>query len=157
MKKYMGIIIPVVSVLAFFALIFWVFFIVISYQRPVYGLEREGGFCGRDSYRVYDKKDGISFYSPCYDKIYMVEKRFIFNYRKDLKKYIQDGSIYSILQKASIYKWKFDKGIQTDYSFVDYNDEDHFSLVVTKCTVDGKDTYYVHGKEDNSFCRYLYQ
>lgn len=154
MKSRKAIFITIALILGFLAFVFWIFFAVISYRRAIYGLEGIGKFCGRDSYELYAKKDGVKFYTACYDKVNVVEERFIFRYRKDLKKYIQDGSIYGILQKADIYKWRFNNGIQTDYTFSDYDD---VSLTVTKCTVDGKNTYYVHGSPSNTFCQYFYQ
>lgn len=153
--KNKKIIITVVVVLGLLAFVFWIFFAVISYRRADYGIEGIGRPCSRDDYELYAKKDGVEFYSACYENVNMMEERFIFLYKHDLKEYIRDGSIYSILQKADIYKWRFSNGIQTDYTFSlhDY----HQSLMVTKCTVDGEDTYYIHGNESPTFCQYFYQ
>ena len=153
--KNKKIIITVVVVLGLLAFVFWIFFAVISYRRADYGIEGIGHPCSRDDYELYAKKDGVEFYSACYENVNMMEERFIFLYKHDLKEYIRDGSIYSILQKADIYKWRFSNGIQTDYTFSLH--DDHQSLMVTKCTVDGEDTYYIHGNESPTFCQYFYQ
>lgn len=153
--KNKKIIIMTVIIMGMLALLFWIFFAVISYRRADYGIEGIGDPCNRDDYEVYASKDGIKFYSACYEKINILEERFIFLYREDLKQYIQDGSIYSILQKADIYKWRFNNGIQTDYTFSLRND--YQKLMITKCTVDGEDTYYIHGNQTSTFCQYFYQ
>lgn len=151
-KKY--IFITVGIVLGVFAFLFWIFFAVISYRRANYGIEGLGRTCGSDGYELYASKDGVKFYSACYEKLNMREERFIFVYKHDLKQYIRDGSIYSILQKADIYKWRFSRGIQTDYTFSPH--DDYQGLMVTKCTIDGEDTYYIHGSQSSTFCEYLY-
>ena len=148
-------IIGVIVVLGVLAFIFWIFFAVISYRRANYGLEGIGISCSRDDYEIYASKDGVKFYSACYEKVNMLEERFIFVYKYDLKQYIRDGSIYSILQKADIYKWRFNRGIQTDYTFSLH--DGYHGLMVTKCTVDGEDTYYIHGNQSSTFCQYFYQ
>ena len=79
-------IISCIIVLGIFAFIFWVAFVIISYRRPIYLYEGVGTACSRDEYQLYYEKDGVRYYNSCYDEVNVVEKRFIFYYRYDIKK-----------------------------------------------------------------------
>ena len=150
-------IITLLIILGIFSLIFWIFFVVISYRRPIYYYEAVGDSCDRDSYELYYEKDDVRYYSPCYDEVNIVEKRFIFYHRFDVKKYIDEGRLLHILQKATITKWAYDGILQTDYYVDVYKDSD--SIMVTKCQLDGKTDYYFHGANsyNNYYCKYFYQ
>lgn len=142
-------------ILGFLAFIFWLFFVVIAYRRPIYLYELVGKSCDRDNYELYYEKDGVRYYSACYDKVNVVEERFVFYYRYDVKKYIDEHRLLGILQKATINKWLYDDILQTDYFVDSYEDND--SVVITKCQVGGVTDYYFHSQQSNTFCKYFYQ
>ena len=157
MKDKKVILIIIVSILGIFAFIFWIFFGVISYRRAIYYYEGVAGTCSRDQYQLFYKKDGVRYFSACYDEVMVVEKRFIFNYRYNIKKYIDEGSLLRILQKVPITKWAYNDILHTDYSVPNYSEDGNMTIV--KCQIDNKtDYYFVPSMQVNqSFCRYFYQ
>ncbi len=146
-----------IIVLGIFAFVFWVAFVVISYRRPIYLYEGVGSACSRDEYQLYYEKDGVRYFNSCYDEVNVVEKRFIFYYRYDIKKYIDAGRLLRILQKATINKWNVNGILQTNYLVETYGDGDAIEII--KCQVDGKTDYYFvnEAHSSQSFCRYFYQ
>lgn len=155
MKQYKIVIISMVIGLGIISFIFWFFFAVISYRRPNYSYEVIGGYCSRDNFDLYYKNDNVRYYSACYKKINLVEERFIFNFKRDLKEVIREGEFLNILQKADIYKWAFPGGIQMDYYVDDYSDSTN--LIVSKCSLKNRTDYYIYNGQDSNLCRYLYQ
>lgn len=152
MKKYRVIIGIFVIIFLGLAFVFWIFFGVISYRRVRYSYEVEGNYCSRDNFLFYYKKDGIRYYNACYQKITVVEERFIFRFKQDLKKAIDTGEFFETLQQVNNYKWAFPGGVQTDYYLNDSND-----LMISKCSLEDRVDYYIYYGEDRNLCYYLYQ
>ncbi len=146
-----------IIVLGLFAFLFWVGFAIVSYRRPVYQFETEGRACYKEEYKLYYEKDDVKYYSACFDSISVVEERFIFHKRYSLKKYIDDDSLHKILQKAIIYKWKYDFGVQTDYYVDNYNYSEDGDFVITKCNEDSDVSYYIHREKDQNLCSWMHR
>ena len=139
--------------LSFFAFLFWLFFMVISSRRPnyIFSISSAGVDCSKREYSLYYEKDDVKYYSACYDKVNVREEKFIFKKTDDIKKYIDNGQLLSILQKFDMDKWKYSEGIQTDYYVLDSSK----SLIITRCSSDSYDTYYFHRSVDGYFCQYF--
>ena len=139
--------------LSFFAFLFWLFFMVISSRRPnyIFSISSVGVDCSKREYSLYYEKDDVKYYSACYDKVNVREEKFIFKKTDDIKKYIDNGQLLSILQKFDMDKWQYSEGIQTDYYVLDSSK----SLIITRCSSDSYDTYYFHRSVDGYFCQYF--
>ena len=139
--------------LSFFAFLFWLFFMVISSRRPnyIFSISSAGVDCSKREYSLYYEKDDVKYYSACYDKVNVREEKFIFKKTDDIKKYIDNGQLLSILQKFDMDKWQYSEGIQTDYYVLDSSK----SLIITRCSSDSYDTYYFHRSVDGYFCQYF--
>ena len=140
-------------VLGVFALLFWIFFVVISSHRPNYtfSISTTGDDCSKREYSLYYEKDDVKYYSACYDKVNVREEKFIFKKTDDIKKYIDNGQLLSILQKFDMDKWKYSEGVQTDYYVLDSSK----NLIITRCSTETRDTYYFHRGTDGYFCQYF--
>ena len=150
-KKYIFITIGIV--LGVFAFLFWIFFVVISSRRPNYtfSISTTGDDCSKREYSLYYEKDDVKYYSACYDKVNVREEKFIFKKTDDIKKYIDNGQLLSILQKFDMDKWKYSEGVQTDYYVLDSSK----NLIITRCSSESYDTYYFHRGVDGYFCQYF--
>lgn len=150
-KKY--IFITTGIVLGVFAFIFWVFFVIISSRRPNYtfSVSATGTDCSKREYSLYYEKNGVKYYSACYDKVNVIEEKILFKKTDDIKKYIDSGQLLSILQKFNMDKWKYSEGVQTDYYVLDSSK----NLIITRCSSDSYDTYYFHRGIDGYFCQYF--
>ena len=139
--------------LSFFAFLFWLFFMVISSRRPnyIFSISSADVDCSKREYSLYYEKDDVKYYSACYDKVNVREEKFIFKKTDDIKKYIDNGQLLSILQKFDMDKWQYSEGIQTDYYVLDSSK----SLIITRCSSDSYDTYYFHRSVDGYFCQYF--
>ena len=139
--------------LSFFAFLFWLFFMVISSRRSnyIFSISSAGVDCSKREYSLYYEKDDVKYYSACYDKVNVREEKFIFKKTDDIKKYIDNGQLLSILQKFDMDKWQYSEGIQTDYYVLDSSK----SLIITRCSSDSYDTYYFHRSVDGYFCQYF--
>ena len=150
-KKY--IFITVGIVLGVFAFLFWIFFAVISSRRPNYtfALSNADTDCSKREYSLYYEKNDVKYYSACYDKVNVIEEKFLFKKTDDIKKYIDNGQLLSILQKFDMDKWKYSEGVQTDYYVLDSSK----NLIITRCSTETQDTYYFHRGTDGYFCQYF--
>ena len=126
---------------------------VISSRRPnyIFSISSVGVDCSKREYSLYYEKDDVKYYSACYDKVNVREEKFIFKKTDDIKKYIDNGQLLSILQKFDMDKWQYSEGIQTDYYVLDSSK----SLIITRCSSDSYDTYYFHRSVDGYFCQYF--
>lgn len=150
-KKYIFITIGIV--LGVFAFLFWIFFAVISSRRPNYtfALSNADTDCSKREYSLYYEKNDVKYYSACYDKVNVIEEKFLFKKTDDIKKYIDNGQLLSILQKFDMDKWKYSEGVQTDYYVLDSSK----NLIITRCSTETQDTYYFHRGTDGYFCQYF--
>lgn len=150
-KKYIFITIGIVF--GVFAFLFWIFFAVISSHRPNYtfSLSNAGTDCSKREYSLYYEKSDVKYYSACYDKVNVIEEKFLFKKTDDIKKYIDNGQLLSILQKFNMDKWKYSEGVQTDYYVLDSSK----NLIITRCSTETQDTYYFHRGTDGYFCQYF--
>ena len=148
-KKYIFITIGIV--LGVFSFLFWIFFAVISSRRPNYTFSNAGTDCSKREYSLYYEKNDVKYYSACYDKVNVIEEKFLFKKTDDIKKYIDNGQLLSILQKFDMDKWKYSEGVQTDYYVLDSSK----NLIITRCSTETQDTYYFHRGTDGYFCQYF--
>ena len=150
-KKYIFITIGIV--LGVFAFLFWIFFAVISSRRPNYtfALSNADTDCSKREYSLYYEKNDVKYYSACYDKVNVIEEKFLFKKTDDIKKYIDNGQLLSILQKFDMDKWKYSEGVQTDYYVLDSSK----NLIITRCSTETQDTYYFHRGTDGYFCQHF--
>ena len=150
-KKYIFITIGIV--LGVFAFLFWIFFAVISSRRPnyIFALSNADTDCSKREYSLYYEKNDVKYYSACYDKVNVIEEKFLFKKTDDIKKYIDNGQLLSILQKFDMDKWKYSEGVQTDYYVLDSSK----NLIITRCSTETQDTYYFHRGTDGYFCQYF--
>lgn len=136
-----------------FLIVFWIFFVVISSRRPTYtfSFSTGGEDCTKREYLLYYEKNDVKYYSACYDKVNVIEEKFFFKKTDDVKKYIDNGLLLSILQNFDMDKWKYSEGVQTDYYVLDSSK----NLIITRCSSGSHDTYYFHRGVDGYFCQYF--
>ena len=149
MKK--GILVGIFSGIGFFAILFWLAFLIIAYRNDyLIFVTRMHENININS--LYYEDHDILFYT--YDGLSDVDvydKRLIFNTNKrNMKDIIKNGEFYFLLDELDVFRYNYGGIIESKYTPRDKN----FSI--TKCDffVDEKILYIFSEKEYKNICRW---
>ena len=149
MKK--GILVGILSGIVFFAILFWIAFLIIAYRNEYLVFVPKMDIDSNTS-DLYYKDREILYYT--YDGLRDVEvydRRLIFNTNKrNMKDIIKNGEFYFLLDRLEVFRYNYGGVIESKYTSHD-ND-----FCITKCDffVDEKILYIFSEKQYKNICRW---